>query len=93
MIQNADGEFEGKRMMPFDYTMKRMIGISERDKMRRNEINRVKGLVGDRRVRQGWAGVMKRPAGVLFEEDELCCIPGIGKKMKKKSKISFLLTQ
>jgi ribosomal protein S13 len=69
--------------------MKRLIGISERDKMRRNEINRVKGLVGDRRVRQGWAGVKKRPAGVLFEEDELCCIPGIGKKVKKKIEDKF----
>jgi hypothetical protein len=44
---NVDGKLEGKRMFPLNYTMKRMVSITERDKMQRNEINRVKGLLPD----------------------------------------------
>jgi hypothetical protein len=91
MIRNAEGTLEGKRMNPFVYTSRRLIGIAERDKMVKSEIYRVQNLAPERRVTQGWAGIAKRPKGMVFEEDELHHIPGIGQKTQKKIEDNFFI--
>jgi hypothetical protein len=91
MIRNEEGVLEGKRMNPFVYTSLRLVGIAERNKMRRAEVLRVKNLPPEKRVTQGWAGIKKRPKGMLFEEDELHHIPGIGIKIQKKIEKKFLI--
>jgi hypothetical protein len=91
MQRNAEGALEGKRMNPFVYTAKRLVGITERNKLRNAEVLRIKNLSPERRVTQGWAGVAKRPTGMLFEDDELHHIPGVGKKTQKKIEDKFFI--
>jgi hypothetical protein len=84
MVRDMEGKLEGRRMKFFDYTGKKLVGITEYRKLMKSEINRVANLPYDRRVTQGWAGEIKRPEGVLYEEDNLCHIPGVGERTQKK---------
>jgi hypothetical protein len=93
MIQNVEGTLEGKRMNLFVYTSLRLIEIAERDKMQRAEVYRVQNLSKERHVTQGWAGITKRPKGMVFEEDELHHIPGIVMKTQMKIEDTFFSTQ
>jgi ribosomal protein S13 len=79
-----EGKLEGRRMKFFDYTGKKLVDITEYRKLVKSEINRVVNLPYDRRITQGWAGERKRLEGVLYEEDNLCHISGIGERTQKK---------
>jgi hypothetical protein len=66
MIRNDCDELEGKRLQFFNYTGTRLIGIKEYNQMVSAEIGRVANLPYDNRVSQGWAGMEKRPDGMLL---------------------------
>jgi hypothetical protein len=87
----VEGTLEGKRMNPFVYTSLRLIEIAECNKIQRAEVHRVWHLLPEQRVTQGWTGIAKRPKGMLFEEDELNHIPGIGMKTQKKIEDNFFI--
>jgi hypothetical protein len=91
MQRNAEGVLEGKRMNPFVYTACRLVGIAECDKLRNAEVQRVKNISPKQHITQGLTGVAKRPTGMLFQEDELHHIPGMGKKTQKKIEENFFI--
>jgi hypothetical protein len=46
MRKKEDGEYEGVRCEPFDYTNKWIVGVKEYEEKRKAELHRVKGLAG-----------------------------------------------
>ena len=71
---------EGKRCYPFNYSTKVLISIDDYKKMKRIEINRVKNLSG----RMGFWVESNRDAGMLYQNDPVSLMKGVGKKTVEK---------
>ena len=71
---------EGKRCYPFNYSTKVLISIDDYKKMKRIEINRVKYLSG----RMGFWVESKRDDGMLYQNDQVSLMKGVGKKTVEK---------
>ena len=84
-----DGKVVGKKCKCFDYTSKKIVSIKDMNKYRKDEIERVKNLKCNN-AKSPWI-VNNRPSNsVLYSDDDLSMIKGIGnetKKLLKKHKI------
>jgi predicted flap endonuclease-1-like 5' DNA nuclease len=71
-------------MPHFNYTGKTIIGLSKYRKDVQTEINRVKHLSPAQQKGQKWTIVRNRPQGILYKNDKLQQVKGIGSSMEKQ---------
>ena len=79
-MKKNDGEDEGWRMPTFDYTQKKIITKKDSDERLDKEIARVRAM---RRTTKCWL-VNTRPDGVVYLNDPVIMVDGIGKMTLKK---------
>ena len=80
VVIDKDGNKIGVRMKPFDYSGKKIITISAFKKMVQQEISRVRNLTMKEKLQQRWAGNTHRPDNMLWENDRISFMKGIGPK-------------
>ena len=76
---NKDGtpsQSVGVRCAPFNYTSKVMIGMDDFQRLIKVEIDRVKALSG----RNGYWVESSREDNVVYRNDPVTCLKGVGKK-------------
>ena len=80
VVIDKNGNKIGVRMKPFDYSGKKIITISAFKKMVQQEISRVRNLTMKEKLQQRWAGNTHRPDNMLWENDRISFMKGIGPK-------------
>ena len=83
-MKDKDGKEVGKRLLPFDYTGKKLLSIKQYNIMVQQEVNRVKNLPVADRLKQRWAGMTQRPTDTIWMEDSLIHLKKIGVSRQTK---------
>ena len=74
--ENGNETYEGRRCVPYSYTGKTLLSITDYKKKMQDEIRRVKNLKGKL---PPWY-IDRRPKNAFWDDDPVSRLPGVGKK-------------
>lgn len=78
--RDKNGEIKGVRLLMFDYTSKSIKTIAVWNRGMNTEFTRLRNLTYAEARSQGWKGKTKRPKGIIWNDDALTYLNGIGDK-------------